>query len=87
MYNVAVNDSCASIFYILIGNFTCNICNAHSQDGSMDKEKLSELCQTYSERFNIDPAQIMDTVSMICKATETKVSVSFKTASRYCMCM
>ena len=43
----------------------------------MDKEKLSELCLTYSERFQIDAAQIMDTVSMIYKATETKVSVWF----------
>ena len=41
----------------------------------MDEERVSELCQTYSERFSIEPSQIMDTMRVICKAADPKVSL------------
>ena len=47
---------------------------SHCQDGCMDEERVSELCQTYSERFSIEPSQIMDTMRVICKAADPKVS-------------
>ena len=49
---------------------------SHCQDGCMDEERVSELCQTYSERFSIEPSQIMDTMRVICKAADPKVSFS-----------
>lgn len=49
-------------------------CYTH-QDGSMDEERVSELCQTYSERFGIEPSQIMDTMRVICKAADPKVTI------------
>jgi hypothetical protein len=42
------------------------------EDGSMDEEKVSELSQKYSERFHIESRQIMDTMRVICKATDAK---------------
>ena len=51
--------------------------HTHTQDGTMDEEKVSELCQAYSERFHIEPAQIMETARDICGAAATKVSLIF----------
>ena len=47
---------------------------------------MSELCQKYSERFSIEPPLIMDTMRVICKAADPKVTIiGDRFSARFCL--